>query len=173
MKRFTILITYFFLHGVSNILIAQDPIFSQFYANPLYLNPAFAGVTTCPKVNLNYRLQWSSIAGTYITYSASYDQHSNLISGGWGLLITHDDAGKGTLTTSTVSGIYSYLLTLRKFSIKMGCQATWFQKSIDWSKLTFGDMIDARSGFIYNTTEVPSQNSKSGLDFSAGMLGYE
>ena len=37
---------------------AQDPAFSQFYANPLYLNPAFAGTNICPRVNLNYRDQW-------------------------------------------------------------------------------------------------------------------
>ena len=30
---------------MSNEASAQDPAFSQFYANPLYLNPAFAGAT--------------------------------------------------------------------------------------------------------------------------------
>ena len=34
---------------------AQDPIFSQFYANPLYLNPAMAGSAVCPRLNLNYK----------------------------------------------------------------------------------------------------------------------
>jgi hypothetical protein len=29
---------------------AQDPQFTQFYANPLYLNPAFAGTARCPRV---------------------------------------------------------------------------------------------------------------------------
>ncbi|WP_417266527.1 type IX secretion system membrane protein PorP/SprF, partial [Brumimicrobium sp.] len=28
---------------------AQDPQFSQFYANPIYLNPAFAGSHGCPR----------------------------------------------------------------------------------------------------------------------------
>ena len=27
---------------------AQDPHFSQFYANPLYTNPALAGTAVCP-----------------------------------------------------------------------------------------------------------------------------
>ena len=56
-------------------MLAQDPEFTQFYANPLYLNPAFAGTARCPRVNLNYRNQWPGISGTYVTYSASYDQH--------------------------------------------------------------------------------------------------
>ena len=37
---------------------AQDPAFSQFYANPLYMNPAMAGVEGPAKVYLGYRNQW-------------------------------------------------------------------------------------------------------------------
>ncbi|PJC62051.1 MAG: hypothetical protein CO022_06595, partial [Flavobacteriales bacterium CG_4_9_14_0_2_um_filter_32_27] len=33
----------------------QDPEFTQFYANQLYLNPAFAGSSYCPKLSLNHR----------------------------------------------------------------------------------------------------------------------
>jgi len=62
-------------------LFAQDPIFSQFYANPLYLNPAMAGSSVCPRLIFNYRNQWPAISGTYITYNASYDQYVDNISG--------------------------------------------------------------------------------------------
>ncbi len=41
---------------------AQDPEFSQFYANPLYLNPALAGANICPRAILNYRNQWPGLA---------------------------------------------------------------------------------------------------------------
>ena len=43
---------------------AQDPEFTQFYANPLYLNPAFAGTGRCPRIIMNYRNQWPAISGT-------------------------------------------------------------------------------------------------------------
>ncbi len=152
---------------------AQDPQFTQFYANPLYLNPAFAGTARCPRVVLNYRNQWPALTGTFVTTSASYDQHVEGVQGGLGLLVTHDQAGKGTLNTTTVSGIYSYQQALsRKFSIKAGFQATYFQKSLDWEKLTFGDMIDPRRGFIYQTNDVPRGGSVGNADFSAGLLGY-
>lgn len=153
--------------------LAQDPQFTQFYANPLYLNPAFAGTARCPRVSLNYRNQWPALTGTFVTTSASYDQDVRGIMGGLGLLVTSDQAGKGTLNTTTVSGIYSYTQAVsRKFSLKAGFQATYFQKSLDWNKLTFGDMIDPRRGFIYATNDVPRGGSVGNADFSAGLLGY-
>ena len=159
--------------GISENLFAQDPEFTQFYANPLYLNPAFAGTARCPRVNLNYRNQWPAISGTYVTYSASYDQHFDALAGGLGLLVTNDKAGQGTLTTTNVAAMYSYQLNInREFSMKFGFQAAYFQKSIDWSKLTFGDMIDERRGFVYNTNEVPGLSKKSNVDLSVGLLGY-
>ncbi|MFB0925375.1 MAG: PorP/SprF family type IX secretion system membrane protein, partial [Vicingaceae bacterium] len=69
--------------------------------------------------------------------------------------------------------MYSYQIPVgRRFSIKAGLQATWAQKSVDWSKLTFGDMIDARRGFIYDTQEVQRDQTANYVDFSAGILGY-
>jgi len=154
-------------------LRAQDPQFTQFYANPLFLNPAFAGSSQCPRLNLNYRNQWPAIQGTFLTYAASYDQNVDALSGGLGFQALHDRAGEGTIQTTNISAMYSYLLPVTKtFSIRAGFQATYFQKAIDWSNLTFGDMIDPRSGFIYETQETPGSNSVNGADFSAGILGY-
>ncbi len=151
----------------------QDPQFTQFYANPLYLNPAFAGAARCPRVVLNYRNQWPALSGTFVTSSASYDQFVEGISGGLGLQVMNDQAGKGTLNTTTVSGMYAYQQAInRKLSISAGFQATYFQKSLDWSKLTFGDMIDPRRGFIYNTNDVPRGGSIGNVDFSAGLLAF-
>ncbi|HRE96128.1 MAG TPA: PorP/SprF family type IX secretion system membrane protein, partial [Flavobacteriales bacterium] len=85
---------------------AQDPEFTQFFANPLYLNPAFAGSKRCPRINLNYRNQWPALSGTFVTTSASYDQHVESIYGGLGLLVTNDKAGEGTLNTTTINAMY-------------------------------------------------------------------
>ena len=46
---------------------AQDPEFTQFYANKLYLNPAFAGSHNCPRIVMNYRNQWPAITGNFVT----------------------------------------------------------------------------------------------------------
>lgn len=154
-------------------LMAQDPGFTQFYANPLYLNPAFAGTAKCPRICMNYRNEWPGLNNAYITYSASYDQHVDNLSGGIGILATSDRAGDGTLTTNRISGMYSYQLNVnREFSMKFGLEGTYHQKSLDWSKLTFGDMIDRRRGFVWNTNEIPVSNRAQAVDVSAGVLGY-
>ena len=172
-KKLILLLTTLCSTGIWQELQAQDPQFTQFYANPLYLNPAFAGTARCPRICMNYRNQWPSLSGTYVTYSASYDQHIDAISGGLGLIVTQDDQAHGTLKTTNVNLIYSYLLPVtREFSIKFGLQAGFFQKSLDKSKLNFGDMIDARRGFVWNTNEVIPSTNKSNLDFGGGILGY-
>ena len=158
---------------LQNTARAQDPQFSQFYANPIYLNPAFAGSHGCPRFALNYRNQWPALSGTFVTYSASYDQYFESMSGGIGVIATHDQQGKGTINHSTLSLIYSYHLKVnRKFSMMFAGKATWNQKFLDWDKLTFGDMIDPRRGFVYATGDVPRGGSVGYFDASAGFLGY-
>ncbi|MES2691398.1 MAG: type IX secretion system membrane protein PorP/SprF, partial [Bacteroidota bacterium] len=65
-------------------LLAQDPHFSQFFANPVYSNPAFAGSTNHGRAVINARNQWSSIAGTFTSISAAYDENYDIINGGIG-----------------------------------------------------------------------------------------
>ena len=52
---------------------AQDPQFTQFFANPIYIAPSYAGASTGQRVIVSYRDQWSVIPNTYRTMSASYD----------------------------------------------------------------------------------------------------
>lgn len=152
---------------------AQDPEFTQFYANPLYLNPAFAGSNNCPRFVMNYRNQWPALSGTFVTYSASYDQHVPDLYGGLGLMVVSDDAANGTLRTTSVNAIYSYNLNItRSFAVRAGFQASFLQKTLDWTKLSFGDEIDPRYGFIRPTSEQVRGGTATNVDFSAGLLGY-
>ena len=157
----------------SQTILAQDPTFTQFYANPIYLNPAFAGSNNCPRFAMNYRNEWPNLSGNYVTTSASYDQYVKNISGGIGVLVTNDQQGKGTIQTSMLGLVYSYHLKVnRKFSLMFGARASWYQKTLDWDKLTFGDMIDPRKGFIYSTGDVPRGGKRGFFDASAGVVGY-
>ena len=72
-KVILLLVICLFKSSIS--LHAQDPIFTQFYSNPVYLNPAFAGSNKCPRSDSNFRNQWPGFSGDFITTSLTYDQH--------------------------------------------------------------------------------------------------
>ncbi len=173
-KRSAVLVSVFFtLLLCTEKSFAQDPHFTQFYANPIYLNPAFAGSHRCPRLCFNYRNQWPNISGTFVSTTFSFDMRVDAISGGIGLQFLNDDAGQGTMSITGFSGMYAYQLAItREFSMAFGFEATLRQKKLDWSKLNFGDMIDPRYGFIYNTNEVANRQVVSYPDFSAGVLGF-
>lgn len=152
---------------------AQDPAFTQYYANPLYLNPALAGTQKCPRLVLNYRNQWPALPGQFVTASASYDQYVDAISGGLGFSVLNDNAGRGTLNTFRINGIYSYQLTIsKKVSMVIGFQGSYFQRSLDWDRLTFGDQIDPVHGFIYSTKDTPRGGTADNVDFSSGLVVF-
>lgn len=168
------ILTFAFLLEVK----AQDPEFTQFYAAPIYTNPAMAGTAFCGRnaagrMSLNYRNQWPNLPGTFRTFNASYDQHVDKIGGGIGLMATYDRAGAGALTTTSFSGVYSYVLPVnKKFFLRAGLQASVVQKAIDHSKLKFGDQIDPTRGFV-NPTQEPTANSTVVFpNFAAGVLAY-
>ncbi len=160
-------------------LNAQDPIFSQFYAAPLQLNPALAGNTNAPHFTLNYRNQWPSL-NAYVTYAASYDQFITSANSGIGLLLVSDDAGAGLLKTNKVSGIYSYRVQVQKNSfLKIGIEASAVQTRLNWDQLVFFDQLDREFGATspggtpYPTEEVrPDDLTKTYFDVSAGLLFY-
>ncbi|KAA3647519.1 MAG: type IX secretion system membrane protein PorP/SprF [Bacteroidetes bacterium] len=170
LKRFKYTTFFFFL---ISFCYGQDPTFSQFYANRLYLNPAFAGTAKCPKLSLNYRNQWPGIDNSFITYAASFDQQIDAIDGGLGVQFMSDRAGEGVLKSTSAAIMYSYEISVnRKFSIRAGLQGTVVQKSIDVTNLRFGDMIDARRGFIYQSQEQINDDQVIYPDFSFGLIGF-
>ena len=152
---------------------AQDVIYSQFYANPLYLNPALAGAKLDQRITLNYRNQWPSINSGYVTYSAAWDQQFDKISGALGVMANADVGGGGIYNKFSGSGIYSYRLQATRFIVlNAAVEATYLQYKLDWNKLVFGDQIDVRSGNSEQTREyIPSKLNVGNVDLSAGILG--
>lgn len=151
---------------------AQDPEFTQFYANPLYLNPALAGAENFNRAVINYRNQWPSIDKGFVTYNASYDQYIPKLHGGIGVLFSADNAGDGLLTTTQASLIYSYTLMVSyELFFNMAVQGTFFQRSLNWDKLKFGDQIDLIRNTTLPTLETPPENtSVMAPDFAAGVV---
>ena len=95
--------------AASQTVSAQDFVFSQFYANPLYLNPALAGSKVCPRISLNYRNQWPALVSSFQTVSASYDQYIDALHGGIGAIVMNDRQGDHGALMTTMAGImYSF-----------------------------------------------------------------
>jgi type IX secretion system PorP/SprF family membrane protein len=152
---------------------AQDPAFSQFYANPLFLNPALAGATECGRLNLNYRNQWPAMGNAFITYGVSYDQNIESIKSGFGIVVMSDRQGDGALTRSSASLFYSYKLKVSDpITISFGVEGTFLQDHLDWNKLQFADQFNIETKqFDLPTSETPpSKNSVATPDFSVGAV---
>ncbi len=160
--------------------LAQDPVFSQFYAAPLQVNPAFAGITYAPRLTVNYRNQWPSWPNAYVTYSATYEQPLEKLNSGLGLLVMADVAGDGVYRTNRISGVYGYQVQVtRDFFVKFGVEAGIIQNRLDWDQLLFLDQLDPLTGATDgegnpNLSEEtrPDQLSSTAVDISAGILAY-
>jgi type IX secretion system PorP/SprF family membrane protein len=156
---------------------AQDIVYSQFYANPVYLNPALAGSKVDQRITLNYRNQWPGIQKGYISYSATWDQHFDAISGALGVMVNTDVAGGGVYNRFSTSGIYAYRFNATKnIDIKAAIQVGYVQYKLDWDKLVLGDqMIDISTGTLEPTHDyLPPRLTIGNVDFSTGLLaGYK
>lgn len=175
-----ILFIVLLISAISFSTQAQDPIYSQYYAAPLQLNPAFAGNTYTPHLAFNYRNQWPALNQAYVTYSVSYSQFFKDFNSGIGLMILADDAGQGLYKTNKASVVYSYRLEMNDdLFLKFGVEGSLVRFDVGWDKFIFPDQIDAEFGAIsgggtpFPTEEVQPDNlSRTYFDASAGMLLY-
>lgn len=154
---------------------AQDPQYSQFYANPLYLSPAFAGSSLVPRVGVNYRNQWPALDATFVTYSASFDYYFPRVNSGVGLIINRDQQGFAKLNSTDVGAQYAYQLQLgERVALRAGVQLSYVMRSVNFFDLTFGDQYTDR-GFTGGPSGEPLLDNAANLsyfDFSSGGLLY-
>lgn len=147
---------------------AQDPQFTQFYAAPMYLNPAFTGVTYEHRFVANYRNQWPGVSKTYQTMMASYDYNLSDLNSGIGIIVMQDRSGTAGLTHSQFGVNYAYHFKVSKFAeIRMGASLSYNMKRIDFSKLKFNDQLATGSS---TSIEALSYEQLNYVDFGAGAL---
>ncbi len=155
---------------------AQDVGFSQFYANPLYLNPAFAGSVVAPRISLSYRGQWPGLVSAFTTVSASYDQYVPDLHGGIGAIVMTDRVGDhGALSTNMLGAMYAFRFQVsREVYVSAALQASLVNTNLRWDEyLRFPDQIDRELGFSYATGATPPDKlSQWAADFNAGLLVF-
>jgi type IX secretion system PorP/SprF family membrane protein len=157
---------------VAGTVTGQDPQYSQFYAAPLYLNPAFAGSTGQARAGINYRNQWPAIDANFTTMSAYFDYFIEDKNSGVGILITKDKEGLAGLRSTSLALQYSYELQITdNLGFRPGFQVALYNRDVNFDRLTFGDQFDPGTGDFIDqpTAETFSTNfSKTFLDLSAG-----
>jgi type IX secretion system PorP/SprF family membrane protein len=149
----------------------QDPTFSQFYANPLYLSPSFAGATEEYRLSINYRNQWPSVPGVFHTYSIGFDKAMPNFNSGIGVLATYDVAGSGDLSTTNIGLLYSYDFKINKeWNIRPGVNFKFYYLGLNIYKLVFNSQITG-SGTTPPVSPPPF-NKVADVDFATSVLVY-
>ena len=151
---------------------AQDAVFSQFYASPMQLNPAFAGVSAAPRVTTNYRSQHTSYPSAYQTLAISLELPMYRSPSSFGFRMLTDRQLEG-LYTSTLAGlVYAYdVRVTQELHARIGLSAGLLTTRIDYNGLIFGDMISP-SGDNTLTQEQLASISRTTVDLSSGILMY-
>lgn len=166
-------------HGLSAILVcctaaytvAQDPHFTQFYAAPTYLSPAFAGTTVQNRFVLQFRDQWPSIPGAFVSYNLAADQYLAGLNSGIGLIATRDQAGSGALSSTSFTLQYAYEIKLKhKVFLRPALQIGYASRSVNYSKLIFNDQL-SRGGEVA-TYEYYDGRKQGYSDLGSGLLFF-
>lgn len=121
---------------------AQDQQFTQFYASPMKLNPAFAGTSIQSRAVTTYRNQWPALPKAFVSYNFAFDHYLPEINSGIGISVSHDRAGTGALTYTLASLNYAYDIRLtRKWSVRPALKFGFGSNFLDIDKLTFMDQL--------------------------------
>ena len=157
------------------VVYAQDIHFTQFDMQPLVINPAFTGMFDGQvRAAAIYRNQWASVTVPYVTYGASVDLPLLIERNGdyltTGLQLYKDQAGDANLSnfTGMLSVAYHKFFGQTEHSqsdLAVGLQGGYANKSIDLSKLYFGDEYN-------NGTFVPGTSNEYHLGLGSSVNYY-
>jgi type IX secretion system PorP/SprF family membrane protein len=137
------------IYFVSSELIAQQkPVFSQYYFNPLAINPAFAGSQKELSASALYRNQWVNLDGApkLITFTANSGIKNRRL--GLGFVLSNETIGVHSDLSLYLS--YAYRIEFRNGALSMGLQAGFTELKSDFSQLTLVNVNDPNLSGIIN-----------------------
>ena len=176
MKKLKVIITLIIQIFTSGLLKAQvDPHFSQYYANPLWLNPALTGaINGEERVIANFKDQWTSIDNGYKTGALSADYRpSEKVGLGFNIL----NQAAGTAGYNYFAGYISFGYKIavsqdEKKQLHFGVQAGIINRSFDPSKVQADDQYNPAIGFdpsLPSFENYPTTSSTA-FDAAAGIF---
>lgn len=163
-QKLALLLVFF---GATDASIAQDIHFSQFYACPLLLNPANAGIEHPLDASIIYRQQWKSVADPFTTYGFSVsgntrkDNKKLKKKGYWGLGLDcyYDKSGDAALVSMQSGLSLSYHVKLNTASVlSAGVKGVFNQKSINNTNFRWGSQYN---GYDYDASILSGESLQS------------
>jgi type IX secretion system PorP/SprF family membrane protein len=178
-KKIIIALIVLFQPGMINLSTAQtDPHFSQYYAYPLWLNPALTGVIDGDlRVNANFKNQWANINDGYKTGALSMDlRASDKV--GLGLNVINQISPGTGYQYFAVFGSVAYGIPVSNSGVQwlnFGLQAGIIDRGFDEAKLQFGSQYNPAIGFdpALPSNETVMNNYSTDLDISAGIYYHD
>lgn len=166
--------------SVSYTASGQDPAFSLFNINHIYLNPAFTGGTGEISAGLNTRAQWTRVPSRFQTNMAYVQGGCPNWNLGLGLRLYDDTEGEGYMRNTNAAALIAVHLPGRfgrglnalrnkKFIWSFGMQLAVGQRRLDWEDLVFSDQLDPYLGLYVDQSQVNPQNEVSNLVFDVGL----
>ena len=156
----------------AGLLKAQvDPHFSQYYANPLWLNPALTGaINGEERIIANFKDQWTGIDNGYKTgaFSADYRPTEKV---GVGINILNQAAGAAGYNYFAGYLSFGYKIAIsqdEKKQLHFGVQAGIINRSFDPSKVQLDDQYNPAIGFDPNLPGFENYPTTSSTAFDAG-----
>lgn len=177
-KRYTVLLFILFL-GLNNTSFAQvDPHFSQYYAYPVWLNPALTGAIDGNfRATAIYRNQWGNIASPYSTAGVALDMNTaKEIS--FGVNILQQTAGDGGYKYQNVYASVAYsgvkFGSQNQHHVLFGLQVGFLNRSFNPSKFRMGDQWTPITGYNpgVGSSDIFPSNRASSFDAGAGITYY-
>jgi type IX secretion system PorP/SprF family membrane protein len=172
-----IILSLLYMTGATRVNAQIDPHFSQYYANPLWLNPGLTGVIDGDyRVSVNAKQQWSSLSSSYLTAGASFDMAptKNLAFGG---IVLNQNAGDISYNYLNALASAAYRIRFGRAGLNMinfGVQAGVLNKSFDASKITLGSQFDGSGydgGLPFNETFTSTNTLVP--DVNAGVMFFD
>ncbi|MCF8463505.1 MAG: hypothetical protein K9G41_01585 [Flavobacteriales bacterium] len=142
-------------------------------------NPALAGFDRKLAVAYNFRMRNLAMGvpndkGNLELAFMKHEAFIDLSTGGpkqnWGTAVYYSNEKELQHTIQHAMLASSFRINMKDHHLILGAKATFqFTELNDWNKLTFGDMIDPRLGFVYQSNEIRPNNTYAFVYFGWGL----
>ena len=160
-------------------LSAQDKLFTQAFAHPVDLNPAFAGaIDGRYRVTIAYRDQWRSIVESPYTTMGVYgdvkitlpDQEDDFFGGGFSLISDRTAIFNVNQNSMSLYGSYHKALNrdLKQY-LSGGLYIGIVQRNLNYEDIYFNDQFNGLDEYALGTAEILPANNFAFADIGAGI----